>query len=63
MHGHAVLFAAPLSYGDVTWVLQRKLAELVGASASGDLLVFHYSGHGTQVGQQQLQQQQQQLKQ
>ena len=28
---------------------QRKLAELVAASVPGDVLVFHYSGHGVQV--------------
>lgn len=30
-------------------LLQRRLSELVGASEPGDVLFFHYSGHGTQV--------------
>eukprot|EP00878_Enallax_costatus_P046705 GHUV01056968.1.p1 GENE.GHUV01056968.1~~GHUV01056968.1.p1 ORF type:complete len:155 (-),score=29.75 GHUV01056968.1:155-619(-) len=29
--------------------MQRKLSELVSASQPGDILFFHYSGHGTQV--------------
>jgi len=29
--------------------IKRKLSELVAASQPGDVLVFHYSGHGTQV--------------
>lgn len=29
--------------------IKAKLTELVGASRSGDVLVFHFSGHGTQV--------------
>lgn len=31
-------------------VAQVKLLELVDASKPGDVLVFHFSGHGTQVG-------------
>ncbi|KAI8464022.1 MAG: metacaspase type II [Monoraphidium minutum] len=29
--------------------IKRKLSELVAASQPGDSLVFHYSGHGTQI--------------
>lgn len=29
--------------------LQAKLKELVAASRPGDVLFFHFSGHGTQV--------------
>jgi hypothetical protein len=30
-------------------LLQRRLSELVAVSEPGDVLFFHYSGHGTQV--------------
>jgi hypothetical protein len=34
--------------------LQRHLSELVAASQPGDVLFFHYSGHGTQVSMSEL---------
>jgi hypothetical protein len=33
----------------LAYVLQHRLSELVAASQPGDVLFFHYSGHGTQV--------------
>lgn len=30
-------------------MLQKHLTELVAASQPGDVVFFHYSGHGTQV--------------
>jgi hypothetical protein len=30
--------------------MKAKLSEMVQQSADGDVIVFHFSGHGTQVG-------------
>jgi hypothetical protein len=39
----------PLSLLLLLLLLQRRLSQMVTTSQPGDVLVFHYSGHGTQV--------------